>query len=156
MTKNNMDAKELSRVYDEVSEDTGRFREMIEKSAMDHEAIDKILAGFFDDDQKYPELAAVEDMTPADFAELYGKMSEEIIASQEKFEPHAKSMGMEPGELSVLFKQISGGIQKYPEVWESKDKAQILHPRNLIMLATAFKENASEAFGKIKGVSDEE
>ena len=154
MPRNMMDAKELLKVYDEVSEDSGKFKEMIEKNAMDPEKLDEILGEHFEDIQKYPELAAVENMTPADYAALYRRMSQEIMASKATFEPHAETVGMDPDQLANLFERISGGIEEYPEIWESKENARMLHPRNLMMLATAFKEQTSEAFGKIKGVKE--
>ena len=154
MSNKPMDAKDLSRVYDEVSEGSEKFREMIEKNAMSHEQIEEMIGKYINADAKYPELAAVEGMTSKEFAALYKKMAEDIRSAAEEFEAHKEQLGMSPDELSTLFTQISGGIEKYPEVWESSERAQMLHPKNLLMLVTAFKEDAAEAFGRIKGFSD--
>lgn len=155
MAQKKMDAKELSKLYGEVSEDSGKFRELIEKQAMDPDMLDWVLSGFATDELKYDELATVENMTAEDFAKLYKDMSAKIKASPAKFEKQAKPLGMTADQLSNMFDRISGGVEKYPEVWDSLEKAQLLHPRNLAMLATAFRENTAEALSKIKGISKE-
>lgn len=146
-----MDAKELSKVYGEVSEDSGKFRDLIEKSAMSPEKIDEMFERDYSADSKYPELSNVEGMTASEYAGLYKKMASDIKATPEAFEPHARSLGMTNEELSDLFEMISGGIEKYPEIWSSTEKAQMLHPKNLSMLAAAFKEDTKEAISRIKG-----
>ena len=154
MANKKMDAKELSKLYDEVSEDSGKFKEMIEKNAMDPEILDWVIGGFFDPGQRYPELSSGEGMTAKDYAELYKKMSAEVKKLPDKYEEHAKPLGMTADQLSGMFDRISGGVEKYPEVWESLEKAQILHPRNLAMLATAFRESTAEALSKIRGIDE--
>ena len=155
MAHKKIDAKELSRIYGEVSEDSGKFREMIEKNAMDPDTLEWILGGFMDPEQKYVELDSVDEMTAADFAAIYRKVSEDIKSAPEKYERQAKPIGMTADQLSSMFDRISGGVERYPEVWDSLEKAQLLHPRNLAMLATAFREDTAEAIGKIKGISEE-
>ena len=87
----------------------------------------------------HPDLANVEGMTSKDFAAVYGKMAEEIQNDAEKYAAHAQAAGMEPDELALLFKEIEGTIIRYPEVWESKEAAELLHPKNLSVLVHALK-----------------
>lgn len=147
-----MDAQELSKVYDEISEDSGKFKEMIEKNTADPEKIASLLDGFVDNESRYPELKSVDPMSASEFSALYRKMSEDVKATPDSFEVHTKPLGMTPDQLSTLFEQIAGGVESYPEIWDSQEKAQILHPRNLMMLASAFKENTREAIGRIRGI----
>lgn len=156
MSHSPMTPEDVSKLYEEVSEDSGKFRERIEKNAMSPEKIQEMIERNYSADKKYPELASVEEMTGSEFAELYKQMAEDVKSSPDAFEPHARELGMTPGELSTLFTKISGGIEKYPEVWASKEKAQLFHPRNLVMLASALKEDTSEALGHIRGFEDKE
>ena len=151
MPKNMMDPKVFLEVYDQVSENSDKFREMIEKNAMAPEKIQQMIERDYSADARYPELANVEKMTSQEFAALYAKMAEDVKSDPQKFEEQARQFGMTSEELADLFTQISGGIEKYPEVWESTEKAQMLHPRNLAMLAAACREDFREAIEKIKG-----
>ena len=151
MAKKTMDPKDLAKVYDEVSEDSGKFRQLIEKNAMDPARIEEMFNRNYSADARYPELSNVEEMTSGEYAALYRKMAEDVKTNPGEFEAHIKHLGMTPDELSTLLNQISGGVEKYPEIWESNEKAQMLHPKNLSMLASAFKEDTAEAFSRIKG-----
>ena len=155
MSHSPMTPEDVSKVYEKVSEDSGKFKERIEKNAMSHEEIQGMIERNYSADRKYPELASVEEMTGMEFAELYKKVAEDVKSSPEEFKTQAEQMGMTPDELSDLFERISGGIQKYPEVWESKEHAQLLNPKNLAMLASALKEDTVEALEHIKGFGKE-
>lgn len=156
MSHSPMTPEDVSKLYEEVSENSGKFKERIEKNAMSPDKIQQMIERDYSADKKYPELAAVEEMTGAEFVELYKKMAEDVKSSPEAFEPHAREFGMTPDELSALFGKISGSIEKYPEIWESKEKAQLFHPRNFSMLASALKEDTAEALGHIKGFDEED
>ena len=77
-------------------------------------------------------------MTSADYAAMYKKMAEDVKSSPEKFEEHIKASGMSADELELLFSSIHGTIEKYPEIWEAKENAQLLHPKHLAILASGF------------------
>ena len=86
----------------------------------------------------HPELQSIEKMTSADFAAMYKKMAEDLKVNPEKYEAHLKASGMTADELSTLFASINGAIDSHPEVWEAKENAELLHPKNLAILASAF------------------
>ena len=156
MSHSLMTPEDVSRVYEELSGNSKKFKERIEKNAMSPDRIMEMIEGNYNADNRYPELASIEEMTSAEFIELYKKMAEDVKSTPEKYEAHAREIGMTADELSSLFTMISGGVEKYPEVWASKDKAQLLHPGNLSMLASALKEDTAEALRHIKGFSDDE
>lgn len=128
----------------EAEDAAGRMAEYIEKCAMAPEAIDALVNETFGADQLHPELAEVEGMTSEEYAKQYAKLYKEmsvaIAESPEKYEDHAKQIGMSTEELSALFAQIEGTVDKYPEIWESKEHAQMLHPHNLKNLHEVFKK----------------
>ena len=89
-------------------------------------------------DVMHPELKAIEEMTSEDFAALYKKMAEDVKSSPEKYEPHLRASGMTADELSLLFASINGSIERYPEIWEARKNAELLHPKNLAVLVSGF------------------
>ena len=138
--------KDLKRVEEayknlegEAKESLGKFRELIEKSAMDPAKVEELLDNHAKADVIHPELANVEGMTSQDYAAIYKKMSEEIKVDPAKYAKHIEHSGMSAEELSELFAHIEGAVVRYPEVWESKEKAELLHPKNLAILAKIIK-----------------
>lgn len=148
--------KELSEIYGQVSsEPTGKFQSRIEKNAMSPEQVEKMFTssiGKFS--ERYPELEAVDDMGPAEFAALYKKLADDIKNDPAARDIFAEEASMRPEDVEIMFSQLAGGIEKYPEVWDSQEKAQMLHPKNLVMLASALKEDTLEALQQIKGIGD--
>ena len=135
-------AKELTKAYEELHEEakhslTG-LEKLIEKNAMSLEEVVELIDNKMEGDVMHPELKAIEEMTSEDFAALYKKMAEDIKNSPEKYEPHLKASGMTADELSLLFASINGSIEKYPEIWEAKENAQLLHPKHLAVLVSGF------------------
>ena len=135
-------AKELTKAYEELHEEakhslTG-LEKLIEKNAMSLEEVVELIDNKMEGDVMHPELKAIEEMTSEDFAALYKKMAEDVKNSPEKYEPHFKASGMTADELSLLFASINGSIEKYPEIWEAKENAQLLHPKHLAVLVSGF------------------
>lgn len=138
-------AEELKKTYEGLDEGVkqhmGKLHELIEKNAMTPEQVELMIDNAMKvPDNAYPELAEVEGITGAEYAELYKKMAEEIKANPAKYESHIKASGMSAEELAALFDQINGAVVRYPEVWESKEAAQMLSPKNLAILVNVFKK----------------
>ena len=135
-------AKELAQAYEELHEEAKHslkgLEKLIEKNSMSLEEVVDLIDNKMEADVIHPELKNIEEMTSADFAALYQKMSEEIIADPAKYEPHLKASGMTADELSLLFASINGAIENHPEVWEAKKNAELLHPKNLAVLVSGF------------------
>ncbi len=135
-------AKELTKTYDNLHEEAKHslkgLEKLIEKNSMSLEEVVELIDNKMEGDEFHPEMKAIEDMTSADFAAMYKKMAEDIKTSPEKFEGHIKASGMSADELELLFTSIHGVIEKYPEVWEAKENAQLLHPKHLAILASGF------------------
>ena len=135
-------AKELTKAYEELHEEAKHsisgLEKLIERNSMSLEEVVDLIDNRMQGDIQHPELKSIEEMTSEDYASMYKKMAEEIKASPEKFEAHVKASGMSADELELLFTSIHGVIEKYPEVWEAKENAQLLHPKHLAILGSAF------------------
>lgn len=135
-------AKELRKTYDELHEEAKHslkgLEKLIEKNRMSLEDVVALIDNKMEGDELHPELKSIEEMTSADYAAMYKKMAEDIKSSPEKFEEHIKASGMSADELELLFSSIHGTIEKYPEIWEAKENAQLLHPKHLAILASGF------------------
>ena len=135
-------AKELRKTYDELHEEAKHslkgLEKLIEKNSMSLEDVVALIDNKMEGDELHPELKSIEEMTSADYAAMYKKMAEDVKSSPEKFEEHIKASGMSADELELLFSSIHGTIEKYPEIWEAKENAQLLHPKHLAILASAF------------------
>ena len=137
------DIKKMTEAFEnldtEAKESMGKFYKLVQKCAQDPAEVEALIANRTQADVIHPDLANVEGMTSKDFAEVFGKMAEEVQNNAEKYAAHAQAAGMEPDELALLFKEIEGTIVRYPEVWESKEAAELLHPKNLSVLVHALK-----------------
>ena len=135
-------AKELAKAYDELHEEAKHslkgLEQLIEKNSMSLEEVVELIDNKMESDHMHPELKAIEEMTSDDYAAIYKKMAEDIKTSPEKFEGHLRASGMSAEELELLFTSIHGVIEKYPEIWEAKENAQLLHPKHLAVLASGF------------------
>ena len=135
-------AKELKQTYEELHEEAKHslrgLEKMIDRNAMSLDDVVALIDNKMESDEIHPELKSIEEMTSADYAAMYKKMAEDIKNSPEKFEAHIKASGMSADELSLLFASINGVIEQYPEVWEAKKNAELLHPKHLAVLASAF------------------
>ena len=135
-------AKELQKTYENLHEEAKHslsgLEKLIEKNSMSLEEVVALIDNKMQDDKFHPELKSIEEMTTDDFAAMYKKMAEDIKASPENFEAHIKASGMSADELALLFDTIHGTIVRYPEVWEAKENAELLHPKHLAILASAF------------------
>jgi len=135
-------AKELRKTYDELHEEAKHslkgLEKLIEKNSMSLEDVVALIDNKMEGDELHPELKSIEEMTSADYAAMYKKMAEDVKSSPEKFEEHIKASGMSADELELLFSSIHGTIEKYPEIWEAKENAQLLHPKHLAILASGF------------------
>ena len=135
-------AKELRKTYDELHEEAKRsmsgLEKLIEKNHMSLEEVVALIDNKMEADVFHPELKNIEEMTSEDFDAMYKKMAEDVKASPENFEAHIKASGMSAEELSQLFESINGAIKRYPEVWEARENAELLHPKHLAILASAF------------------
>ena len=135
-------AKELAQTYEGLHEEAKHslkgLEKLIENNSMSLEEVVALIDNKMEADTFHPELKSIEDMTSDDFAAMYKKMAEDIKKSPEKFEEHIKASGMSADELELLFTSIHGVIEKYPEVWEAKENAQLLHPKHLAMLVSGF------------------
>ena len=135
-------AKELRETYEELHEEAKHslkgLQKLIEKNSMSLEDVVALIDNKMEGDELHPELKSIEEMTSEDYAAMYKKMAEDIKTSPENFEEHIKASGMSAEELELLFSSIHGTIEKYPEVWEAKKNAQLLHPKHLAILASGF------------------
>ena len=135
-------AKELRETYEELHEEAKHslkgLQKLIEKNSMSLEDVVALIDNKMEGDELHPELKSIEEMTSEDYAAMYKKMAEDIKPSPEDFEEHIKASGMSAEELELLFSSIHGTIEKYPEVWEAKKNAQLLHPKHLAILASGF------------------
>jgi len=135
-------AKELQKTYENLHEEAKHslsgLEKLIEKNSMSLEEVVALIDNKMQDDKFHPELKSIEEMTTDDFAAMYKKMAEDIKASPENFEAHIKASGISADELALLFDTIHGTIVRYPEVWEAKENAELLHPKHLAILASAF------------------
>lgn len=137
-------AEEIKKAYEDLGEEAkesmGKLAALIEKCAMAPEAVEAMLANVMKADKQHPELESVEGMTSQEYASAYKKMAEEIAEAPEKYEHHVRQSGMSADELSTLFAQINGTVEKYPEIWESQENAHLLSPRNLKILVDVFRK----------------
>ena len=135
-------AKELTQTYEELHEEAKHslkgLQALIEKNSMSLDEVVELIDNKMKADELHPELKSIEEMTSDDYAAMYKKMAEDIKSSPEKFEAHIKASGMSAEELELLFTSIHGVIDKYPEVWEAKENAQLLHPKHLAVVAAGF------------------
>ena len=135
-------AKELRETYEELHEEAKHslkgLEKLIEKNSMSLEDVVALIDNKMEGDEQHPELKSIEEMTSKDYAAMYKRMAEDIKAYPESFEEHIKASGMSADELELLFSSIHGTIEKYPEVWEAKKNAQLLHPKHLAILASGF------------------
>ena len=137
-------AEEIKKAFEDHSseavESISKLAAFIEKCAMTPEAIEQMIKNTMKADTQHPEIEEIEGMSSKEYAGIYKRMSEVIAAEPEKFEEHARMSGMTAGELSTLFAQINGTIEKYPEVWESQENAHMLSPKNLKILVDVFRQ----------------
>lgn len=141
-------AEEIKKAYENLGTEEkasmSRLAELVRKWAMPPEAVSAMIENAFSQaltaDEQYPELENIEQMTREEYARTYRKMAQQVAAAPEQFEEHARQIGMTAGELEVLFAEINGVVEKYPEVWESQERAQMLHPKNLGILLDVFKK----------------
>lgn len=137
------DIKKMTETFENLNPEAkasmGKLRELIDKCAMDPEKVRDMIDNSPQADKLHPDLKNVEGMTSKDFAAIYKKMAEEIKANPDEFEPHTKASGMSAGDLEILFTEIYGVVDQYPEVWESQEAAQMLSPKNLSILVHAVK-----------------
>ena len=135
-------AKQLTKAYEDLHEEAKHslqgLEKLIEKNAMSLEDVVALIDNKMEGDVQHPELKSIEEMTSEDYAAMYKKMAEDVKTSPENFEAHLKASGMSADELALLFESIDGAIQKYPEVWKARENAELLHPKNLAILASAF------------------
>ena len=135
-------AKELRKTYDELHEEAKHslkgLEKLIEKNSMSLEEVVELIDNKMEGDVLHPELKSIEEMTSEDFAAMYKKMAEDIKTSPENFEAHIKASGMSAEELAQLFDSIHGSVQRYPEIWEAKENAELLHPKHLAVLVSGF------------------
>ena len=135
-------AKELREKYDALHEEAKHslkgLEKLIEKNSMSLEEVVALIDNKMANDELHPEMKSIEDLTSEDYAAMYKKMAEDVKSSPEKFEAHIKASGMSADELELLFTSIHGVIDKYPEIWEAKENAQLLHPKHLAILASGF------------------
>lgn len=135
-------AKELKQTYEELHEEAKHslsgLEKLIERNSMSLDDVVALIDNKMESDEIHPELKSIEEMTSADYAAMYKKMAEDIKNSPEKFEAHIKASGMSADELSLLFASINGVIEQYPEIWEAQKNAELLHPKHLAVLASAF------------------
>ena len=140
-----MKAEDLKKTIEGIGEDkkdhVSLLEKLIEKCAMEPDQVKALFENSMPADVEYPELASVEDMTTAEFGELYKKMEEEVKNSPAEFEHHMKITGMSEDELALLFGKLNESVEKYPEIWESKEAAQLLHPKNLGILIDVLKKH---------------
>lgn len=137
--------EELKKAYDGLSSDAqesvSKLKAFINKRAISPEEVAEIIdTTSLGIDKKYPELENVEAMTSGEYADVYRKMAEDVALEPEKYEEHMKNYGMSPDDLTILFAQIDGLIIRYPEVWESKAIASMLHPNNISSLIHALRD----------------
>ena len=132
--------KAVEGIGEEKKDHVSLLEKLIEKCAMEPDQVKALFENSMPADVEYPELASVEDMTTAEFGELYKKMEEEVKNSPAEFEHHMKITGMSEDELALLFGKLNESVEKYPEIWESKDAAQMLNPRNLAILVSERKK----------------
>ena len=111
------------------------LEKLIEKCAMEPDAVAALIENSLPADVEYPELAS------AEFGELYKKMEEDVMNSPEEFKHHMNITGMSEDELALLFGKLNESVEKYPEIWESKEAAQLLHPKNLAILVEVLKKH---------------
>ena len=141
-------AEEIRKAYEDLGSEekasVSRLAELVRKWAMAPEAVAELVENAFNQaltaDEQHPELETVEGMTSQEYAKAYKKMAEKVAEAPEQYEEHARQAGMSAGDLEVLFAEINGVVEKYPEVWESQERAQMLHPRNLGILLDVFKK----------------
>ena len=134
--------KELTKTYEELHEEAKHslkgLEKLIEKNSMSLEEVVDLIDNKMQGEEMHPELKAINEMSSAEFAALYKKMAEEIRTSPEKYEGHLKASGMDPDALALLFESINGSVEKYPEIWEAKHNAELLHPKHLAVLVSGF------------------
>ena len=143
-------AEEIKKIYEglatEEQKSMSRLAELIEKRAMKPEAVTEMMENIFSQataaEEQHPELEIIEGMTHEEYAKAYKKMAEQVAAAPEKYEEHAKQFGMSAADLEILFAEINGVVEKYPEIWESQEHAQMLHPKNLGILLDVFKKES--------------
>ena len=147
-SRNDVDYASLEELWldlgSEEKASVSRLAELVRKWAMAPEAVAELVENAFNQaltaDEQHPELETVEGMTSQEYAKAYKKMAEKVAEAPEQYEEHARQAGMSAGDLEVLFAEINGVVEKYPEVWESQERAQMLHPRNLGILLDVFKK----------------
>ncbi|MBQ6402218.1 MAG: hypothetical protein IJI20_08040 [Firmicutes bacterium] len=154
MKREPLDLKDLTQKYDNFAGKMNKENEgirakiaaRIENGQMDPAEIQKIFEEHPGFETLYPELAAIDKMSAEEYSELYKKMAEGIKTDPVSYQALIEASAMSPEKLAELFDQIAGVTKAYPEIAESKETAQLLHPKNLSMLARALKEDAAEAF----------
>ena len=135
-------AAKITKTYEDLHEEAKHslsgLEKLIEKNSMSLEEVVALIDNRMEADVIHPELRTIEEMTSDEYAAMYKKMAEDVKSSPEKFEEHIKASGMSADELELLFSSIHGTIEKYPEIWEAKENAQLLHPKHLAILASGF------------------
>ena len=138
-------AKDLKETYEQLNEETKDslkgLDKLIKNNSMSVEDVVSLIDNKMMADTFHPELKAIEAMTSDDYSALYKEMAKGVKETPEKYEEHLNASGMTADELELLFTTIDGVIVRYPEVWEAKENAQLLHPRNLAILVSALKRD---------------
>lgn len=117
---------------------------------IDMKKIEKILEEHPDLDERYPEIRNLDTPDAKAFGRLYREIAQEIKESPDKFRAQIEESAMEPEEVSELLGRISDAIDHYPEIMESQENAQKLHPANLGLIWDALKEDVEGVFKGMK------
>ena len=137
-------AEKLKKAYESLNDErkkaADKLIELVDKWKMTPEMVDSLLRNTMKGDEQHPELESIEGMTSKEYADIYKQVSEYVAEDPQKYEKHAHEVGMNPDDLALLFSSINGVIEEYPEVWESREQAEMLHPKNLKILVDVFKK----------------
>ena len=138
-------AKELKETYEQLNKETKDslkgLDKLIENNSMSVEEVVALIDNKMMADTFHPELKAIESMTSDDYSALYKEMAKDVKETPERYDEHLNASGMTADELELFFTTIDGVIVRYPEVWEAKKNAELLHPRNLAILISALKRD---------------
>ena len=138
-------AKELKETYEQLNKETKDslkgLDKLIQNNSMSVEEVIALIDNKMMADTFHPELKAIEAMSSIDYSALYKEMAKDIKEKPERYDEHLDASGMSADELELLFTTIDGVIVRYPEVWEAKKNAELLHPRNLAILISALKND---------------
>lgn len=123
-----------------------KLKDRIENVVVDQDKINELMDAHPDLDERYPEIRKMESMDRKTLAEFYRDLSGSVKESPEKFQEHLEAGNLDAEELAELLGKAAEYVEKYPEIEESKDKTQMLHPSNLSILKDALKANMTDMF----------